>query len=173
MSDSINQLILNFLDRIIDENIRTAEAMVALKNAISEQRADINKVHSELANGLKSEIKDKILEEASREREILRELKDLIRAVEGRLETEKDRDARFEYYKKIEKQGANLTRKLDSFTGMVKSPKTWMIIAISLIVALSSLIGGIYKLSTIIGSKSGNTEFRSTENLTETLNTTP
>ena len=158
MSDSINQLILNFLDRMIDENTKNAEAMIALKTAVSEQRIDLDKVLAEFSNGFKSEIKDKILDEASKEREILREIKAMISAVEGKQETEKQREERFRYYKK-----------LNSFIQKFESPKTWIKLGISFIVALSLLTGGVatlvYRIPYIMGTNSNNPEIIDTENV--------
>ena len=60
MSDSQSQIILQFIDRIVDENIKSAESLVSLKFSVEEQRQEINEILGVLKNGLRDDIKNHV-----------------------------------------------------------------------------------------------------------------
>ena len=60
MANNESQLILQFIDRIVDENIRSAEALTSLKFAIQEQRNEINEILQMLKNEIRTDIKDHV-----------------------------------------------------------------------------------------------------------------
>ena len=109
----MNQIILNFLDRMIDESIKNAEALSAMKSAITEQRTDIGEIKTEINN---------IFE---KERDILQDIKDRIESTEERQEHK------------------NHCKNVEKFIDQVRSPKTWVALGVSFIVAISAIIGGV------------------------------
>jgi VIT1/CCC1 family predicted Fe2+/Mn2+ transporter len=135
MSESVNQVILNFLDRMIDENVRFAEALSALRSVIGEHRSEqkesiadvlerIEKIEHHFSNGFKSEIKEHVSAEAEAMQIIFKEIKDM-------LETEEEKKSR-----------AALDQKIDKFIDKISSPKFWATLAVSFVVAISTIIGG-------------------------------
>ena len=44
----MNQVILNFLDRMIDENVKHADALSQLRSAIAEQRVEVDELTKEI-----------------------------------------------------------------------------------------------------------------------------
>jgi len=139
MSDSINQVVLNFLDRMIDENIRSAEILAALKSEIHEQRGEVDKILRQFQNGFRTDIKTHVSQHADKQMDLLYEIKE-------RLETKEEKKKRLTYYDKIE-----------DFIDKVQSPKTWISLFVAFVVGIATLIGGIatlvYKLPAVFDTQ--------------------
>lgn len=152
MTEPINQVILNFLDRMIDETVRSAEALSALRSIIAEQRAEqkesisdvkdmLDTIERQFSNEFKSEIKDHISRKTEETRSIFDEsLADFNKHVE----TEEEKKKRIEHYDRFEK-----------FIQKVESPKFWVTLFVSFVISISTLVGGIatvvYRLPSIMG----------------------
>jgi len=163
MTEPINQVILNFLDRMIDETVRSAEALSALRSIIAEQRAEqkesisdvkemLDTIERQFSNEFKSEIKDHISRKTEETRSIFDEgMADLSKHVE----TAEDKKRRIEHYDRFEK-----------FIQKVESPKFWMTLFVSFVISISTLVGGIatviYRLPAIMGWSQPRNESLST-----------
>lgn len=125
---------------MIDENIKNAEALSALRSAISEQRDDIDKILDEFHNGFRSDIKSHVTEETKRA------IESLYDKIKSMMESEEDKKKRKIHYKKV-----------NDFIDTCKNPKTWLSLIVSFIVGMSVLVGGIatlvYKLPDLFSSK--------------------
>lgn len=136
MSESINQVMLNFLDRMIDENVRSAEALASLRSIIAEHRAEqkeslgdlqekIEKIQHQFSNGFKAEIKDHVSSEMEHTQDFINELKKL-------METEEEKKKRLAYYEKF-----------DKFIDKISSPRFWAALFVSLVVGISTIMGAL------------------------------
>ncbi len=135
MSDSMNQVILNFLDRMIDENVKHADALSQLRSAIAEQRVEVDELTKEIRDN-RGSVTNKLNDLHERQN-------DLLRDILSRLETKDDAKERKEFYKKV-----------DKFIETVKSPKTWIALIVSAIIGLTGLVGGVativYRLPNLV-----------------------
>jgi len=97
MSDSQSQIILQFIDRIVDENIKSAESLVSLKFSVEEQRQEINEILRVLKNGLRDDIKNHVSttvgEVSGKLTEIDKKYDNLVRENEKHNERNKEIDA--------------------------------------------------------------------------------
>lgn len=136
MSEPMNQVILNFLDRMIDEFRLSAEAAVALRSVIAEQRNeqkesindirdDLEKIIHHFSNGFKSELKEHISSSSDETLSLLEELKKL-------METEEEKKLRLAHYERFK-----------LFLDKVQSPKFWAALIVSALVAIGTTIGAV------------------------------
>tara|TARA_B100000614_G_scaffold262909_1_gene300987 strand:- start:478753 stop:479217 length:465 start_codon:yes stop_codon:yes gene_type:complete len=131
----MNQVILNFLDRMIDENVKHADALSQLRSAIAEQRVEVDELTKEIRDN-RGSVTNKLNDLHERQN-------DLLRDILSRLETKDDAKERKEFYKKV-----------DKFIETVKSPKTWIALIVSAIIGLTGLVGGVativYRLPNLV-----------------------
>ena len=150
MAASINQVILNFLDRMIDENIRSAETMASLRSIIAEHRAEhkeslgeiqnkIEKLQEHFANGFGVDIKDHVSSET-------KAIQDMLLEFGNQLEKEEDRKKRLDHYDRFGK-----------FLDKISSPKFWAALFVSFIVGVATLLGAAdaiwSKINAIVSKK--------------------
>lgn len=136
MAESINQVILNFLDRMIDESAKSTEALSSLRSVVTEYRSEqkesssdlrekIEDVQHQFSNGFKSEIKNHVTFEGKNTQDVLGELS-------KRLETEEEKKRRLEHYDRFAK-----------FLDRISSPKFWATLFVSFVVAVATLLTAI------------------------------
>ncbi len=120
MAEPINRVFTNFLDRMLDETAKSAENMAAFKMTLSEMRVELR------------EIKEHVSREADRTVQDVKENRDTIDDVLSRLDSAEEKRQRIEHYKKM-----------SDFLDKLQSPKTYLTIFVSLVVALASLVTGL------------------------------
>ena len=133
MSEAVNQVVLSFLDRMIDESAKTTEALTTLRDNIKEQRDQLEKINNHFSNGFRSDIKEHITVEAGEVKDSVQETRHLVQQVILRIESEEEKRQRLESYKKM-----------DDFLDMVKNPKTYITVLASVIIALTTLVSGVF-----------------------------
>lgn len=134
MSTEQNQLIIQFLERVVDENIKATEKLTHVKFMQEEQRREVAEVLAVLKNGLKDDIKKHMSDETSKSRKdyekLLDKFEDLFDEIKEHRERAKEID---EVLKDIRKKGM------------------WFRGAIALIVALATIAGAFITLSRVAG----------------------
>lgn len=142
MSESMNQIILNMLDRMIDENVRTVEVLTTVRQAIIEQRNELGENHkileviqvaqkdSSIQSGIfVDELKDHISVEIDRINDIIKN------EIIIRLETIEEKKDRVLHQKRF-----------DSFLRKIHSKKFWVATVAGVIAGISTLVGGAVTL---------------------------
>lgn len=89
--DATSQLIINFLDKMLDENIKCAQNLSSLKFNIDEQRDQIEKMSDETLITFKNEIKKSIVEESIKIRESTGKIFEKFAEFEKKNEEDKER----------------------------------------------------------------------------------
>ena len=72
--DATSQIVLNFLDRVLDENMKCAEALVALRCSVDEERAELAKMSNDIQFNLRVELKTLITSENVKTREAVKKI---------------------------------------------------------------------------------------------------
>lgn len=129
-----NQLIIQFLERVVDENIKAAEKLSSVKFLQEEQRREVSEVLAMLRNGLKDDIKKHTSEESSKVR---RDYEKLIEKIDPLFNEVKEHRKRFV---RIDEVLTNIERRGMWFRGLV-----------TIIVSISTIVGGFILLNRIVG----------------------
>lgn len=120
MSEPINRVFTNFLDRMLDEIAKSAENMAQVKSTLTELRNEVD------------EIKEHVTDEVSKNQAQIKEVRETLIQIALRLDTDEERRLRSENYKK-----------LTDFLLWARNPKTYISIFVAFVVATASLIGGV------------------------------
>lgn len=128
-----NQLIIQFLERVVDENIKAAEKLSAVKFLQEEQRREVSEVLTVLRNGLRDNINKHVSEESSKIRRDYEKTAEKMDTLFGEIKEHRERAA------KIDKVLNDIERRGMWFRGIV-----------SIIVAAATLAGGFIMLNRII-----------------------
>ncbi len=135
--DGNSQIILNFLDKVLDENIKNAQNLLSLKFAIDEQRADIDKILEEVRDNLKTDLKSYI---SQNNEQVIRKISDLEKTISGRtVEQETELIGHRKRAEKIEIMIDGITKK----GRLIK----WIAI---LVASLATLTGGVVALEKVV-----------------------
>lgn len=134
MASEQNQLVIQFLDRIVEENIKSSEKISNIKFVQEEQRKEVNNILAILRNGLKDDIKDHFSSELEKHIKKLEQISErqneLFKEIEGHRERNKDID---EVLKDIRKKGI------------------WFRGIVTIIVAVATIAGAFMTVSKISG----------------------
>lgn len=134
MASEQNQLVIQFLERIVDENIKSSEKISNIKFVQEEQRKEVNNILTILRNGLKDDIKDHFsaeLEKHIKRLEQIAEKQDeLFKEIEGHRERNKDIDG---VLKDIRKKGI------------------WFRGTVAIIISIATIAGAFITISRISG----------------------
>jgi hypothetical protein len=141
MQSEQNQLIIQFLERVVDENIKTAEKMSSVKFLQEEQRREVGEVLRVLRNGLRDDIKKHISNESETTRNRFEALV---------VKYEKLVEQHAELYAEI-KEHRERNAELDEVLKDIRKKGMWFRGAIALIVALATIAGAFVTLSRISG----------------------
>jgi len=145
MANNESQIILQFIDRIVDENIRSAEALTALKFAIQEQRNEINQILQMLKNEIRTDIKDHVNKKSE---DFKADLISKLEKIEGKFDTlaveNRDNIKRSE---EIDKVLADIRRKGIWFRGFLV-----------LITSVATIVAGAIYFSKVSGMGNPDTQ---------------
>jgi len=138
MPNNDNQIILQFIDRIVDENIRSAEALTALKFAIQEQRAEISEVLDMLKNELRRDMKDHIDKKSDLVRdEMIRQLE----SIEGK----------FDILASENKKGNDRNEQIDKVLTDIRKKGLWLRGVVVVAASLATLAAAALYFSRVTG----------------------
>lgn len=134
MASEQNQLVIQFLERIVDENIKSSEKISNIKFVQEEQRREVNNILSILRNGLKDDIKDHF------SAELEKHIKRL-----GQISEKQD-----ELFKEIEDHRER-NKDIDGVLRDIRKKGIWFRGTVALVVAIATIFGAVITISKITG----------------------
>jgi len=143
MPDGQSQIILQFIDRIVDENIKSAESLVSLKFSVEEQRQEINEILATLKNGLRDDIKNHV--------------SDRVGEVSGKL-TEIDK--KYDTLVRENEKHNERNKEIDAVLSDIRKKGMWFRGAVILISSVATIIAGFVYFSRVAGTPKQNTSIQ-------------
>jgi len=143
MADGQNQIILQFIDRIVDENIKSAESLVSLKFSVEEQRQEINEILSTLKNGLRDDIKNHV--------------SNTVGEVSGKL-TEIDK--KYDNLVRENEKHNERNKEIDAVLSDIRKKGMWFRGAVILVSSVATIIAGFVYFSRVASTPKQNTSIQ-------------
>lgn len=128
-------LIIQFLERVVDENIKTAERMAKIEFLEEDIRKDVEEILHMLQNGLKAEIKSHVSEEFDSMKEEYRKLV----------------EKHDELYKEV-KEHRDRNEQLDKIVSDVRKKGLWVRALIAIVVSAATVAGAVIGISRLADS---------------------
>ena len=140
MSDSQSQIILQFIDRIVDENIKSAESLASLKFSVEEQRQEINEILGVLKNGLRDDIKNHVSA--------------TVGEVSGKLV---EIDKKYDSLARENEKHNERNKEIDAVLSDIRKKGMWFRGAVILVSSVATIIAGFVYFSRVAGTPKQNT----------------
>lgn len=128
------QLVIQFLERVVDENIKSVEKLSNVKFIQEEQRREVAEILAVLKNGLKDDLKRHVSEESSKTRRDVEKLSD-----------------KYDELNKEVKEHRERSKEIDIVLKDIRNKGLWIRGFITLVVALATIAGAFITLSKIAG----------------------
>lgn len=131
---SESQLVMQFLERVIDEHIASAEKLTHIKFLQQEQRSEVSEILKVLKNGLKDDLKNHFSKEIA-----------AVRHDYEKLSARQD-----ELFKELD-QHRERAKGIDAVLKDIQKKGLWFRSIIVLIVSLATIAGGFVTLMRVTG----------------------
>jgi len=134
MASEQNQLVIQFLERIVDENIKSSEKISNIKFVQEEQRKEVNNILDILRNGLKDDIKDHFSAELEKHIKKLEEISNRQNELFKEIEVHRERN-----------------KDIDGVLRDIRKKGIWFRGTVAVIVAIATIAGAFITISRISG----------------------